>query len=84
MLDGAGNEVSFQQVVRELCDIWQEALSLGIVVKPDDDFFELGGDSLNVVDVVLLAKERGISFRTSAVFRNPTPAGLAESVLKAG
>lgn len=80
MSDGVGNQASFHQLKRELCIIWQEVLSLDIAVKPDDDFFELGGDSLNVVDVVLLAKKRGIELRSSAVFRHPTPAELAESI----
>lgn len=52
----------------------------GTEVRPHDDFFDIGGDSLKVVDVVIAARERGIALRSSAVFRNPTPARLAESL----
>lgn len=48
--------------------------------RPYDDFFDLGGNSLAVVDVVLAARRRGITLRSSAVFRNPTPARLAEAL----
>lgn len=52
----------------------------GTEVLPHDDFFDLGGDSLKVVDAVIAARQRGINVRSSAVFRNPTPARLAESL----
>ena len=47
------------------------------VQETQDDFFQLGGDSLLVVDVVVEAREYGLDLKTSAVFEHPTPAGLA-------
>lgn len=61
-----------------MCEIWAEVL--GAKVSPYDDFFDRGGNSLKVIDVVIAARERGIALRSSAVFRNPTPARLAESL----
>jgi thioesterase domain-containing protein len=74
---GSANE-SCRTIERVLCEIWANLLRAD--VSPHDDFFEIGGNSLKVVDAVIAARERGISFRSSAVFRNPTPARLAENL----
>ncbi|MBM0231730.1 hypothetical protein JNW91_07575 [Micromonospora sp. STR1_7] len=71
-----------REIERELCDIW--AAVLGVGVQPHDDFFDSGGNSLKVVDVVIAARRRGIFVRSSAVFRNPTPARLAERLTVGG
>nr|WP_225443677.1 non-ribosomal peptide synthase/polyketide synthase [Lolliginicoccus lacisalsi] len=48
-------------------------------VSVHDSFFDLGGNSLSVTQVVsALEKETGRALRLQAVFLNPTPAGLAE------
>jgi acyl carrier protein len=83
MADKPDNPQSRHQIERKLCAIWREVLDLDTDVMPDNDFFELGGDSLDVVDVVLSARKQGIEFRSSAIFRNPTPAQLAESIAAA-
>jgi thioesterase domain-containing protein/aryl carrier-like protein len=64
-----------ETVVREL---WGKLLDTDI--GPDDDFFQMGGDSLLVVDVVVEARKYGLELKTSAVFKNPTPARLARFV----
>ncbi|MFE4613662.1 thioesterase domain-containing protein [Streptomyces niveus] len=69
---------SSRSVESALCEIWSGLF--GTEVRAHDDFFDIGGDSLKVVDVVIAARERGIALRSSAVFRNPTPARLAESL----
>jgi aryl carrier-like protein len=55
--------------------IWQDLL--GTEVAADDDFFEVGGDSLLVVDFLLEARKAGLELRSSDVFEHPTAAGLA-------
>ncbi|MFE9423848.1 thioesterase domain-containing protein [Kitasatospora sp. NPDC006697] len=65
-------------IERALCDSWTDLF--GTAVGPYDDFFDLGGDSLRVVDAVLAARGRGIGLRSSMVFRAPTPARLAEAL----
>ena len=48
------------------------------VVAPHDDFFELGGDSLAAVELVVWAEhECGHPVETSALFSHPTPHELA-------
>ncbi|MFF7976500.1 phosphopantetheine-binding protein [Streptomyces sp. NPDC007905] len=65
-----------REIERELCDIWADVL--GVSVQPHDDFFDLGGTSLKAIGAVASARERGIALSSLAVFRNPTPAQLAE------
>ena len=51
------------------------------VVGPDDDFFELGGDSLRVLRLLgLLEQDLGAVLSLADVFAAPTPSGLASLV----
>jgi thioesterase domain-containing protein len=70
--------LSCHAVERTICEIWSDYF--GRVISPYDDFFELGGDSLGMIDVVALARERGLPVRSSVALRNPSPARLAESL----
>lgn len=73
---------AYHTLERALCDIWTAALRTD--VQAYDNFFNLGGDSMKVIDVVIAARKRGIELRSSAVFRYPTPARLAESLTMRG
>lgn len=42
-----------------LCRLWREALEVESV-GPDDDFFTLGGDSLTVARIVVVAAAEGV------------------------
>jgi phthiocerol/phenolphthiocerol synthesis type-I polyketide synthase E len=60
-----------------LAEIWQ--LLLGIDrIGVDDDFFELGGDSVLGLRVAALARERGIVLSAGELFAHPTIASLAQ------
>ncbi|GIG61892.1 hypothetical protein Lfu02_62640 [Longispora fulva] len=59
--------------------IWADLL--GVPAGPDDDFFDLGGYSLLVVDVVDRARAAGLRIRAIDVFEHPTAAGLASAAL---
>jgi thioesterase domain-containing protein len=56
---------------------------LGVPVQPDDDFFDLGGYSLLVVDVVERARSAGIAVKALDVYTYPTPAALARQATSA-
>ncbi len=75
-----GARLSCQAVERLVCEIWSGYF--GHPVSPRDDFFELGGDSLAMINVVAVAREHGLAVRSSVALKNPTPAGLAESLTK--
>lgn len=51
-------------------------------VRPDDDFFELGGDSIAATAIMAaIAETRGIDLPISTVARHPTMAALARHLL---
>ena len=65
---------------RELLAIWQDVLKLS-KIGIDDDFFELGGTSLQALTVFAQIEARlGCSLSPTAVMQAPTIAGLGELV----
>jgi amino acid adenylation domain-containing protein len=65
---------------RELVAIWQEILKIPDI-EIDDDFFELGGDSLQALTVLLEIELRlGRSLSPTTLLQAPTIARLAEIV----
>jgi amino acid adenylation domain-containing protein/non-ribosomal peptide synthase protein (TIGR01720 family) len=61
---------------RFFCDLWQELLGLERV-GVNDDFFELGGDSLLVIRVVTKANKAALGITTKQAFQHRTVAELA-------
>ncbi|HEU5475882.1 MAG TPA: amino acid adenylation domain-containing protein [Actinophytocola sp.] len=61
---------------RLLCRLFAEALGLP-EVGADDDFFAVGGDSIVSIQLVILAREAGLTITPRAVFEHRTVAGLA-------
>nr|BFE70720.1 hypothetical protein GCM10020092_040210 [Actinoplanes digitatis] len=61
---------------RDVARIWADTLELD-EVGVDDDFFELGGDSLRVMRMLAgLRTELGVNLRMSQLVRTPTVAAL--------
>ncbi|ROV91725.1 hypothetical protein VPNG_09946 [Cytospora leucostoma] len=76
-------------VARELTDLeqrlreaWAVTLKLDADgIRPDDNFFALGGDSLAAMRLVSVCRERGLELTVTGTFSHPTLAGMAEGVL---
>jgi hypothetical protein len=68
--------LSCSGVEKLICELWRDCF--GREVSPYDDFYDLGGDSFAMIDVVARARERGLPVRTSVALRCSTPAQLAE------
>lgn len=63
---------------RRICTLFAEALNLD-EVGAEDDFFDLGGDSLKAEDMSMLVEEMGIPpFPAIKLFSLGTPQALAE------
>lgn len=61
---------------QQICQIWAEILEVD-EIGTDDDFFELGGDSLNAMRMVLLVERTVGAAVPPDYFRQPTVAALA-------
>ncbi len=59
-----------------LAAIWSEVLGVA-EVGVDDDFFDLGGDSILSLQIVHRARRAGLEIQPKQVFQHPTVAGLA-------
>ncbi|WP_415925225.1 amino acid adenylation domain-containing protein [Streptomyces sp. ME19-01-6] len=59
-----------------LSDVWSEVLRCG-PVGAEDDYYALGGDSLQMLRVRALAEQRGLRFSLADLVRHSTVAGLA-------
>ncbi len=59
-----------------LCQIFADVLRRA-EVGPDDNFFDLGGDSIVAIQVVARAREAGFRLTTRDVFAHQSPAELA-------
>jgi hypothetical protein len=66
------------ELVPRLTAIWEA--ELGVPVAPEDDFFDLGGDSLLALAVARQAAAEGMPMQPGAVLRHPTVAALADAV----
>src|SRR6202035_2996759 len=68
------------KTARTIAEFWSELLRVdGIGIE--DDFFDLGGDSLNATGLVArLRATFGVELRLASLFEQPTIAGLSEVV----
>lgn len=71
-------------IVDCLIDLWRNALRTQDITV-DDDFFELGGNSLIAVRLVPLIRDAlGVEPHISVIFDHPTPRQLAEALKSLG
>lgn len=66
-------------VEEALATIWSQVLRIKLV-GIHDNFLELGGDSIQSIQVVAKAHEAGLQFSTNQLFEHPTIAELATVV----
>lgn len=59
-----------------LIDIWKNVL--GCEVNTNDNYFNLGGDSIKSIQIVATAKEFGFNFTVSDFFNNPSISRLSK------
>ncbi|MGH7869753.1 MAG: AMP-binding protein, partial [Candidatus Dormibacteraceae bacterium] len=85
--DGARPELSAGYVEprteteRVLSTIWSGVLKVD-QVGVNDNYFDLGGDSIRSIQILSRARESGIHFGLEDILRTPTVAGLAQLVGK--
>ncbi len=71
-------------VEAQLATIWRDLLGVG-TVRPEDDFFALGGHSLNAVRMFgRIRKEFGVDLPLATLFEAPKMAALATRIAEVG
>ena len=77
LLDAEGEHVSPRTATEmELCEIWCEVLGLD-TVGIEDNFFDLGGDSILSIRIVAKANRLGMPLTSRQLFEHSTIAELA-------
>nr|WP_272919266.1 condensation domain-containing protein [Streptomyces sp. SID8352] len=69
--------------VSVLALVWRHVLGVPRV-RPEDDFFALGGDSLHAIRVVGAARENGLHVTVSQLYEHPRLVDLAHTLADAG
>jgi amino acid adenylation domain-containing protein len=84
-LSDASKKAPATEMESTLQEIWSQVLSQE---KPsigtNDSFFQLGGDSVTAMKMILTAQERGIPLEIAAVFRHPELSQLAAQLAVSG
>ena len=76
---GAGYVAPRSETERVLADIWAQVLGVERV-GVENDFFELGGDSILSIQVVSRVRQAGLWLTTKGIFLHRTIASLASVV----
>ena len=79
MLVGSDDEKAQNAVEEILVQVWQEVLGLE-KVGINENFFELGGDSILSIQIVAKAKRGGLTLKVQQIFQYQTIAELARVV----
>lgn len=64
------------EMEQKLAEIWSSVLGIKKVGR-HDNYFELGGDSIQCIQIMTKARRAGIRISTAQLFEKPTVAGLA-------
>ena len=75
----AGETKSLTRTQTILIEVWKQIFGVEFV-GINDDFFELGGDSLNVIEAVLAAHIRGLTLSTDMLVAHPTVYELSQAI----
>ncbi|MFF3898067.1 non-ribosomal peptide synthase/polyketide synthase [Streptomyces sp. NPDC001812] len=73
---GTAGRAPVTRTEETLCAVFAEALGVP-AVGPDDNFFDLGGDSIVSLQLITLARRAGLRLTTRDIFKHRTPAALA-------
>ncbi|KAI5298022.1 Non-ribosomal peptide synthetase nps1, partial [Ascosphaera atra] len=61
-----------------LCKLWHEILGDDVDIGANDNFFDVGGDSLRAMRLVAVARKEGLSLTVLDIFKNPKLSGMAQ------
>ena len=59
------------EMEKNLLDIWEEVMNFS-PISTDDNFFEIGGDSILSIQIIAKARKRGIAIKPNQLFEHQT------------
>jgi acyl carrier protein len=81
---GAASDEELSALANNLVDLWKRILRIEDITL-DDDFFELGGNSLSAIRLLPVIEDHfGVEPHISLVFDHPTPRQMAEALATIG
>ncbi|KAL8920830.1 MAG: hypothetical protein Q9208_006002 [Pyrenodesmia sp. 3 TL-2023] len=74
---------AFGQMQRKIAELWLSVLPTHPPqIRTNDDFFKLGGDSINAMQLVQAASKSNIRLTTGKIFQHPTLGGMSSAALE--
>ncbi|WEK62123.1 MAG: acyl carrier protein [Candidatus Microbacterium colombiense] len=71
-----------QEILERVIELWNDALGVDDVT-PDEDFFDLGGDSITAIRLLPEIERRfGIEAKVALVFDNATARELSQALVR--
>jgi phthiocerol/phenolphthiocerol synthesis type-I polyketide synthase E len=67
------------EIARDVAEVWHEVVGAS-EFGPDDDFFELGGNSLTAIQIVARLRQRYGDIPMSVIFEGPTVSDVAAAI----
>ncbi|OJJ50363.1 hypothetical protein ASPZODRAFT_13447 [Penicilliopsis zonata CBS 506.65] len=78
---GKATRKASPELRRKLLGLWSTALETPTyLVKPQDSFFRVGGDSIKAMKMASAGREEGLSLRVSDIFQSPVFEDLLELI----
>jgi amino acid adenylation domain-containing protein len=74
-------EIPKNETEQKLLDIWEETLNIS-PISTNDNFFEIGGDSILSIQIIAKARKNGIMLSPNQLFEYQTIAGLSRRLLE--
>lgn len=75
------HQAPFSEMESILVDVWEEVLGVS-PIGVNHNFFELGGDSIKVIQIAAQLHQRGFKMEIPQLFRNPSIKELATQISK--
>ncbi|KAJ6114384.1 hypothetical protein N7486_000162 [Penicillium sp. IBT 16267x] len=81
--NGAVANRELTELEKQLRDVWAQTLKLDAQgIKPNDNFFALGGDSVAAMKLVSVCRSKGLDLSVIGMFGNPSLAAMASVIEK--
>lgn len=77
----SADSATYQSIVGRLTEVWSEVLQMEGIL-PDDDYFELGGDSIANLQIIARCASHDLHFGPADLLQNPTIDLLARWLLQ--